>query len=65
MSGPQSEGWLGKRHENIMDTWYRICRNDFYKGVGPDVASDFLHHFENDFRLMKEIGLNSFRTSIQ
>lgn len=64
-SGPQTEGWYGKRHENVMDIWYRKARNDFFDGVGPDVASDFYHHYPEDFRLMKEIGLNSFRTSIQ
>ncbi|MEY8308590.1 glycoside hydrolase family 1 protein [Erysipelotrichaceae bacterium 51-3] len=64
-SGPQTEGWYGKRHENVMDYWYRNQRNDFFDGVGPDVASDFYHHYPEDFRLMKEIGLNSFRTSIQ
>ena len=64
-SGPQTEGWYGKRHENVMDYWYRNQRNDFFNGVGPDVASDFYHHYPEDFKLMKEIGLNSFRTSIQ
>ena len=24
-----------------MDKWYRVQRNDFFNGVGPDVASDF------------------------
>ncbi len=64
-SGPQTEGWYGKRHENVMDIWYRKQRNDFFDGVGPDVASDFYHHYPEDFRLMKEVGLDSFRTSIQ
>lgn len=65
MSGPQSEGWLEKRHENIMDTWYRTNKNDFYDGVGPDVTSDFFHHMEEDFARMKDLGIRSFRTSIQ
>lgn len=64
-SGPQTEGWYGKRHENVMDIWYRKARNDFFDGVGPDVASDFYHKYPEDFKLFKEIGLNSFRTSIQ
>ena len=64
-SGPQTEGWYGKRHENVMDIWYRKARNDFFNGVGPDVASDFYHRFPEDFKLMKEIGMDSFRTSIQ
>ncbi|TGY65268.1 glycoside hydrolase family 1 protein [Dubosiella muris] len=65
MSGPQSEGWAGKRYENIMDTWYRTRREDFFDGVGPDVTSDFFHRFEEDFRRMKEAGIHSFRTSVQ
>lgn len=65
MSGPQSEGWYGKTHENIMDTWYRKERKDFYDGVGPDVTDDLMHHLQEDFRLMKEAGIQSFRTSIQ
>lgn len=64
-SGPQTEGWAGKRHENVMDTWYRTERKDFFNGVGPDVASDFYHRYPEDFRLMKEVGLNTFRTSVQ
>lgn len=64
-SGPQTEGWFGKRHENVMDKWYRVQRNDFFNGVGPDVASDFYHKYPEDFKLFREIGLNSFRTSIQ
>ena len=64
-SGPQTEGWYGKRHENVMDRWYRVKRGDFFDGVGPDVASDFCHKYPEDFKLFKEIGLNSYRTSIQ
>lgn len=48
-----------------MDTWYRIGRDDFYEGVGPDVTSDFFHHMEEDLARMKEMGIRSFRTSIQ
>ena len=64
-SGPQSEGWYGKRHENVMDYWYRVQRNDFFNGVGPDVASDFYHKYKDDFAMCRQIGMNSFRTSIQ
>lgn len=64
-SGPQTEGWYGKRHENVMDRWYRVQRNDFFNGVGPDVASDFYHKYPEDFKLFKEIGMNTFRTSVQ
>ena len=61
-SGPQSEGWYGKRHENVMDYWYRVQRNDFFNGVGPDVASDFYHKYKDDFAMCRQIGMNSFRS---
>ena len=64
-SGPQSEGYYGKNHDSIMDQWFKEDPKAFYDGVGPDVASDFYHHYQEDFKLMKEIGFNSFRTSIQ
>lgn len=53
-SGPQTEGWFGKRHENVMDKWYRVQRNDFFNGVGPDVASDFYHKYPEDFKLFRK-----------
>lgn len=64
-SGPQTEGQFGKKHENVMDFWFRNKPEDFFEGVGPTVASDFYHHYPEDFQLMQQIGFNSFRTSIQ
>ncbi len=65
MSGPQMEGTFDKPHENVMDYWYRTQKEDFFHGVGPNVATDFYHHYKEDIALMKKIGMNSFRTSIQ
>lgn len=64
-SGPQSEGRFNKQHVNVFDHWYDIAPEDFYNYVGPDTASDFYHGFREDIKLMKEIGLNTVRTSIQ
>lgn len=64
-SGPQSEGYNGKAHDNVMDQWFKEDPSAFYDGVGPTIASDFYHHYKEDFQMMKEIGFNSFRTSIQ
>lgn len=64
-SGPQSEGNFDKKHENVMDRWFHTKPEDFFQGVGPDVASDFYHQYKEDFKLMKQCGFNSFRTSIQ
>lgn len=64
-SGPQSEGCYDKCHENVMDYWFHIKPEDFFDGVGADVSSDFYHRYPEDLSLMKQIGFNSFRTSIQ
>ena len=64
-SGPQSEGRFNKKHANMFDYWYDIEPEKFYNQVGPDVASNFYNSFKEDIALMKEVGLNSVRTSIQ
>lgn len=64
-SGPQTEGSIYKPHDSIMDTWFKEKPEDFFNGVGPEIASDFYHSYNQDIGLLKEIGLNSFRTSIQ
>lgn len=64
-SGPQSEGRFNKPHRNVFDYWYDCEPEKFYQYVGPDTASDFYHNFKADIALMRQIGLNSVRTSIQ
>ncbi|KAF1304500.1 glycoside hydrolase family 1 protein [Enterococcus sp. JM9B] len=64
-SGPQSEGRFNKQHANVFDYWYDIEPEAFHDQVGPDTASNFYNSFREDIKLMKEIGLNSVRTSIQ
>ena len=64
-SGPQSEGRFMKKHANVFDYWYEIDPHAFYDQVGPDTASNFFNSYREDLAMMKEIGLNSFRTSIQ
>ncbi|MGO4938325.1 glycoside hydrolase family 1 protein [Fundicoccus sp. Sow4_H7] len=64
-SGPQSEGRFNKQHANVFDYWYEIEPEAFYNQVGPDTASNFYNSFREDIQMMKEIGLNSVRTSIQ
>ena len=64
-SGPQSEGRFNKKHANVFDYWFEIEPDTFHNQVGPDVASNFYNSYKEDIALMKEIGLNSFRTSIQ
>lgn len=64
-SGPQSEGRFNKKHANIFDHWYEKEPEKFYNQVGPDVASNFYNSYREDIQLMKKIGLNSVRISIQ
>lgn len=64
-SGPQTEGDFNKCHENIFDYWFKIKPNIFYNKVGPNIASNFYHTYKEDIALLREIGLTSFRTSIQ
>jgi len=49
---------------NIWDYWYEQEGNRFFDGIGPEKTSDFYCRYQEDIRLMKEIGHNSFRLSI-
>lgn len=64
-SGPQAEGCFNKRHKNVFDYWYDIEPEAFYNKVGPTVASNFYNSYSEDLDMMKGLGFNSFRTSIQ
>ena len=64
-SGPQSEGDFNKPHKSVFDYWFEIEPEIFFDGVGPKVASNFYNSYKEDIAMLKEIGLNSFRTSIQ
>lgn len=64
-SGPQNEGRFHKPHVNVFDYHYDTKPEDFFRYVGPDVASDFYHLYESDIALFKDLGFNSLRTSIQ
>lgn len=64
-SGPQSEGRFHKAHRSVFDYWFDTEPEKFFNGVGPDVASNFYNDYKKDIALMKQIGLNSVRTSIQ
>lgn len=64
-SGPQSEGRFNKKHDSVFDHWFDIEPEAFFNGVGPNVASNFYNSYKEDLKLIKEIGLNSIRTSIQ
>jgi 6-phospho-beta-glucosidase len=64
-SGPQSEGRFNKQHANAFDYLFETQSDLFYDHVGATTASNFYNSYREDIKLMKEIGLNSVRTSIQ
>ena len=64
-SGPQSEGDFNKPHKSVFDKWFEVEPEIFFDGVGPQVTSNFYNTYKEDIAMLKEIGLNSFRTSIQ
>lgn len=61
IEGAAFEGGKGK---NIWDHWYEIDPDRFYYQVGPTEASNFYVTYKEDVQRMKEIGFNSYRTSI-
>ena len=64
-SGPQCEGTFNKKHKNVFDYWYEVEPEAFFDEVGPEVTSNFYNSYKEDLAMLKSIGLNSFRTSIQ
>lgn len=66
-SGPQTEGRFGGdgKGENIWDHWYHEEPEKFFDQVGPDKTSRVYQKYQEDIQLMKQIGHNSFRSSIQ
>lgn len=64
-SGPQTEGITNKANLNVWDMWFEKEPNRFYKELSSSIACDTYNRYKDDVRLMKEINLNSFRTSIQ
>lgn len=58
-------GRFHKAHRNVFDYWYDKDPQAFFNQVGPNTASNFYNDYPQDIALMKEIGLNTVRTSIQ
>ena len=67
MSGPQTEGaWrrFGKV-DNLWDTWSNERIEDFHNRVGSYAGNDFTDRHNEDFAILRDLGLTSWRTSIQ
>lgn len=67
MSGPQTEGcWnQGGKLPNVWDLWSMKDLGAFHNRIGSYAGNDFMARYEEDLALMKSLGLNSYRTSIQ
>lgn len=66
-SGPQTEGRYENdgKSESIWDHWFQTEPEKYFDGVGPEKTSRVYKKYKEDIQLMKQIGHNTFRTSIQ
>lgn len=66
-SGPQSEGATNRdgKGQSIWDYWYEKSPELFFNQVGPKDTSTFYDNYKYDIKLMRKVGLNSFRLSLQ
>ncbi|MDM5103215.1 glycoside hydrolase family 1 protein [Aeromonas salmonicida] len=65
-SAAQAEGasLQGGKAPTIWDHWFEQAPNRFHQQIGPAQTSGFYEHFRDDVRLLRQLGHNSFRTSI-
>lgn len=65
-SAAQAEGasLQDGKSPSIWDHWYSIQPTRFHNQIGCDTASTFYDNWKHDIALMKQLGHNSFRTSI-
>ena len=65
-SAPQSEGAnrADGKGKNIWDHWHEQEPEKFFNQVGPTDTSKVYEHYKADVALMKQLGFNSYRTSI-
>ena len=64
-SGIQTEGNTNQINSSVWDLWFEKEPHRFTYGIGPEKVCDTYNRYEEDTKLMKEINLNSIRTSIQ
>lgn len=65
-SAPQTEGHAldGGKTATTWDKWFELNPEKFNENQGPEVTSNVYEHYKEDIQRMKEIGMNSYRTSI-
>ncbi|WED23712.1 glycoside hydrolase family 1 protein [Vibrio sp. JC009] len=64
-SGIQTEGVTNKANPSIWELWHKESPERFFRGIGSQVVTDTYNRYQEDVQLMKQVGFNSFRTSIQ
>ncbi|MGB2079334.1 MAG: glycoside hydrolase family 1 protein, partial [Vibrio sp.] len=64
-SGPQTEGITNKVNRSIWDAWHAEAPQKFFQQIGPELVTDTYRRYKEDVALMKQAGMNSYRTSIQ
>lgn len=64
-SGVQTEGTTNKCHQSVWEHWFEKQPDRFYNRLSNQVACDTYNRYQEDVQLMKDINMNSFRTSIQ
>lgn len=65
-SAPQSEGAAAKdgKSPSTWDKWFEMEPESFYDQVGPENTSNVYERYKEEVANMKEMNLNSYRTSI-
>lgn len=65
-SAPQTEGTNPDdgKSPSTWDIWYELEPELFFGDVGPSVTSNVLAQYKGDAKLMQDINMNSYRTSI-
>jgi beta-glucosidase len=65
MAAPQIEGaaFEDGKGESVWDRFSRVPGRTF-QGHTPDVACDHYHHFNEDFALMRQLGVKHYRLSL-
>ena len=63
----QIEGVAGKKpgQESWAELFYQSDPARWHDQIGPEIASDFYHHYQEDIQAMAHAGMNTFRFTIQ
>ena len=65
-SAPQTEGAanIDGKSPSTWDKWFELNPEKFNEGQGPQTTSNVYYQYKEDIALMKDMNLNSYRTSI-